>query len=128
MQWTGDVYGGFSEHEPWIRVGDKDICNVEMQLAEETSVLHAYQTLIRMRKDHSALVYGTFEAHESAKDDVFCYYRDDGTERLYVEINLCERAIKQPKANGEMELLFSNYMAQGDGLQPYEANVYRVLK
>jgi len=128
MQWTNDIYAGFSEHEPWIRVGDKDNCNVSQQLEEETSVLRAYQTLIRLRKDHPALVYGTFEPHESAKDDVFCFYRDDGKERFYIEINLCERAIKQPSVKGEMELVYSNYMAQGDGLQPYEANIYRVVK
>jgi glycosidase len=101
---------------------------VKKQLEEETSVLRAYQTLIKLRKDHPALVYGSFEPHESAKEDVFCYYRDDGKERFYIEVNLSARVIKQPAAKGEMELVFSNYMAQGDGLQPYEANIYRVSK
>jgi oligo-1,6-glucosidase len=128
MQWTDEKFAGFSEHEPWIRVGDKDVRNVAQQLREETSVLRAYQTLIQLRKDHPALVYGSFEPHEAGKDDVFCYYRDDGKERFYIEINLCERAIKQPAVKGEMELVYSNYMAQGDGLQPYEANIYRVNK
>ena len=36
--------------------------------------------------------------------------------------------MKQPQTKCALELLFSNYMAQGDGLQPYEANVYRVVK
>ena len=128
MQWTNETYAGFSEHEPWIRVGDKDTCNVSQQLTEETSVLRAYQALIQLRKDHPALVYGAFEPFESAKEDVFCYFRDDGKERLYIEINLCDRAMKQPQTKCALELLFSNYMAQGDGLQPYEANVYRVVK
>ena len=128
MQWTNETYAGFSEHEPWIRVGDKDNCNVSQQLTEETSVLRAYQALIQLRKDHPALVYGAFEPFESAKEDVFCYFRDDGKERLYIEINLCDRAMKQPQTKCALELLFSNYMAQGDGLQPYEANVYRVVK
>ena len=128
MQWTNETYAGFSEHEPWIRLGDKDACNVADQLAEETSVLHAYMTLIQLRKDHPALVYGAFEPLESAKEDLFCYYRDDGNERFYIEINLCERAGKQPKVKEQMELIFSNYMAQGDGLQAYEANIYRVMK
>ena len=128
MQWTDEKYAGFSEHEPWIRVGDKDVCNVARQLTEETSVLRAYQALIQLRKENHALVYGTFEPHESAKDDVFCYYRDDGQQRLYIEINLSACAVKQPNTKGEMELIFSNYMAQGDGLQPYEANIYRVIK
>ncbi len=128
MQWTNGTYAGFSEHEPWIRIGDKDDCNAECEMADETSVWRAYQALIRLRREHPALVYGTFEPMESAKEDVFCYYRGDENERFYIEVNLCSRAIKQPKTKGEMELVYSNYMAQGDGLQPYEANIYRVTK
>ena len=126
MQWTSGTYGGFSDHEPWIRVGDKDVCNAETEMQEETSVWHAYQSLIALRKAHPALVYGSFEPKEAAKEDVFCYYRDDGDERFYIEINLCARNIKQPHVKEKLELLYSNYMAQGDGLQPYEANVYRI--
>lgn len=126
MQWTNGTYAGFSEHEPWIRVGDKDTYNVEGEMQEETSVYHAYQTLIALRKAHPALVYGKFEPVEANKDDVFCYFRDDGDERFYIEINLCARNISQPRVKCKMELVYSNYMAQGDGLQPYEANVYRI--
>ena len=126
MQWTNEAYAGFSDHEPWICVGDKDIANAAAEMEEETSVWRAYQTLIALRKAHPALVYGGFEPYEAAKEDVFCYYRDDGSERFYIEINLCARNIKQPRQKERMELIYSNYMAQGDGLQPYEANVYRI--
>ena len=128
MQWTDGIYGGFSEHEPWIRVGDKDICNAAAQMQDETSVWRAYQQLISLRAMHPALVYGRFEPLESAKEDAFCYYRDDGDERFYIEINLAAKPLKQPRETNSMELIFSNYMAQGDGLQPYEANIYRVNK
>ncbi len=128
MQWNGGDYGGFSEHEPWIRAGDKDECNVELQLQDENSVLNAYRTLINLRKAHTALVYGMFEPFEAKKEDVFCYFRDDGEERLYIEVNLCARTIQRPHAHGEMGLVFSNYLAQDDAMQPYEANVYRVKK
>ena len=98
-------------------------CGAKWQ--DETSVWRAYQALIGLRKSHPALVYGSFEPIESGNDDVFCYYRDDGSERFYIEINLRARIIKQPKAKGDMELIFSNYMCQGDGLQPYEAKRIR---
>lgn len=128
MQWTSEEYAGFSTCEPWIRVGDKDACNAADEMRDETSVWSAYQTLIALRKAHPALIYGRFEPHEATKDDVFCYYRADDGERFYVEINLTARAVRQPRTKGDMELIYSNYMAQGDGLQPYEANVYRVVK
>jgi oligo-1,6-glucosidase len=128
MQWTDEDYAGFSDYEPWIRVGDKNVCNVAAQRKDETSVLRAYQELIRLRKEHPALVYGTFEPVETGNDDVFCYFRDDGNERFYIEINLRARAIKQPKTKGKLELIFSNYMCQGEGLQPYEANIYLAVK
>ncbi len=126
MQWDGGAYGGFSAHEPWIRVGDKDECNAELQTADTYSVWSAYQTLIALRKAHPALVYGAFEPYEAAKEDVFCYFRDDGTERYYVEVNLCDRTIRRPGQREDMQLVFSNYMASDDAMQPYEANVYRV--
>lgn len=126
MQWTDEPFAGFSEHEPWIRVGNPKDCNAAAQMQNETSVWRAYQQLIALRKAHPALVYGSFEPYEAAKDDVFCYYRDDGEERFYIEVNLCSRSIKQPRQKERMELVYSNYMAQGDGLQPYEANIYRI--
>ena len=128
MQWSNEQYAGFSKHEPWIRVGDKDVCNAAQQMADETSVWRAYHELIQLRAEHPALVYGSFEPLESAKEDAFCYYRTDSDERFYIEINLSAKTIKQPKETDQMELIYSNYMAQGDGLQPYEANIYRVHK
>ena len=128
MQWSNEQYAGFSKHEPWIRVGDKDVCNAAQQMADETSVWRAYHELIQLRMEHPALVYGSFEPLESAKEDAFCYCRADSDERFYIEINLSAKSIKQPKETDQMELIYSNYMAQGDGLQPYEANIYRVHK
>jgi len=130
MQWSAGKFGGFSEHAPWIRVGDKDECNVDSQQQDENSVLSAYRALILLRKEHAALVYGAFTPFEPKKQDVFCYFRDDGDERFYIEVNLCSRTIHRPKPHGEteMELVFSNYLAQDDAMQPYEANVYRVQK
>ena len=126
MQWTNGRYGGFSEHEPWICVGDKDECNASAQMQDETSAWSAYQSLIALRREHPALVYGKFEVVEERKEDVFCYFRDDGQERFYIEVNLCSRQIARPKQRGTMQLIFSNYMASSDGMQPYEANVYCV--
>jgi oligo-1,6-glucosidase len=126
MRWTKGKYAGFSEAEPWIRADDGDDDCAEAQQADETSVWSAYAALIALRKAHPALVYGGFEPADGGREDVFCYFRDDGNERYYIETNLCARTIKQPKRHGAMELVFSNYMASGDGLEPYEANVYRV--
>jgi len=126
MQWTNGTYAGFSDQEPWIRVGDKDVCNAEDEMADESSVWRAYQSLIRLRREHPAFVYGSFEPLARAGKDVFCYYRGDETERFYIEINLTARPVKQPETKEKLSLVFSNYMAQGDGLEPYEANIYRV--
>jgi hypothetical protein len=73
-----------------------------------------------------ALVYGKFESWREKKEDVFCYFRDDGLERFYIEVNLCSRQIARPKQRGTMQLIFSTYMASADGMQPYEANGYCV--
>jgi len=126
MRWTRGKYAGFSEAEPWIRADDGDDYCAETQQADENSVWSAYAALIALRKAHPALVYGGFEPADGGREDVFCYFRGDGQERFYIEVNLCARTIRRPKRHEELELVFSNYMAAGDGLQPYEANVYRV--
>lgn len=126
MQWTSEPYGGFSAHEPWIRMGNTEAWNAESEMQDENSVYSAYQSLITLRREHPALVYGKFEVVEASKEDVFCYYRDDGRERFYIEVNLCARAIRRPRQKGEFFRLYSNYMASTDTLQPYEASVYAV--
>lgn len=126
MRWTKGKYAGFSETEPWIRADAGDDYCAETQTGDENSVWSAYAALIALRKAHPALVYGGFEPADGGREDVFCYFRDDGEERFYIEVNLCARTIRRPKRREEMENVFSNYMAFGDGLQPYEANVYRV--
>ncbi|MEZ4509081.1 MAG: alpha-amylase family glycosyl hydrolase [Eubacteriales bacterium] len=96
MQWTNEIYAGFSRSmSRGFAWAIKTHATCLSSWRKRSPVLRAYQTLIRLRKDHPALVYfWHLEPHEAAKDDVFCYYRDDG-KMTYIEINLSERAIKQ---------------------------------
>lgn len=128
MQWNTSKNAGFSEGTPWITM-DADYLewNVEKQLQEVDSVLLFYRSLIRMRKENEALIYGTFEAVNQKKKNLFRYIRRYRGQEFRVECNLSDQPRKStPDWNG-YELLLSNYSEQSELLRPYEARLYRCV-
>ncbi|HUW39471.1 MAG TPA: alpha-glucosidase [Rectinemataceae bacterium] len=137
MQWDSSPGAGFSGGRPWIGLNPKyPELNVERAEADENSVLHFLRRMIRFRKDHLCLVYGSFEL--IARDDpaLFAYFRDDGSERLLVAINMSGGEARLPSdiavgpSAARLALLLSSAPHGDDepsgGLEPWEARVYRV--
>ncbi len=125
MQWSGKKNAGFTEGKPWIEL-DEDYkeWNVERQLADSDSVLHFYQELIRLRREHKALVYGDFEATNRNKRDSFTYYRRLETEEFYIEANLSNHILSSHTPGKMYRKVLSNYKEESPQLRPYEANLY----
>ena len=61
MQWNAEENAGFTSGTPWIKVNPnyREI-NAEAALAEEDSIFHFYQKLIRLRKELPILTEGSF--------------------------------------------------------------------
>ncbi|MFD1175293.1 alpha-glucosidase [Paenibacillus puldeungensis] len=145
MQWTGNhPHAGFTTGTPWLTVNPNyPEINVERALADEDSIFHYYQKLIRLRKQHDVIVYGAFELLNADDEQVFAYTRTFGEERLLIILNFYDKPArfewnwsKVEAISGERtaELLISNYdipasedVRQVD-LRPYEARVYKLSK
>lgn len=128
VQWTDGRHAGFTEEEPWIGTDDDcKICNVEAQIKDENSVLSFYRSLIALRRDHSALVYGNIEIVNKKQKDIFTYYRTDGCETFYIECNLSRKMKKQRGVLHDGVCLISNYPEVSKiYLRPYEAAVWKI--
>ncbi|MDA8426582.1 MAG: alpha-glucosidase [Treponema sp.] len=137
MQWDASRNAGFSGARPWIGLNPNyPELNVERAEADEDSVLHFLRRMIRFRKDHLCLVYGDFEL--IARDDpaLFAYFRDDGSERLLVAINMSSGEARLPadiadaRSLTRLALLLSSAPRgagrPADALMPWEARVYKV--
>lgn len=142
MQWNDSHNAGFSSGEPWFGINPnyKEI-NVEKAMKDPESIYHYFKKLIRLRKEHEALIYGTYELILPDHDCIYGYTRTLGNEKLLVLVNMFAEeaefelsgelavAVSQPSA----ELLLTNdpeaqskEALSGSLLKPYEARVYRI--
>jgi oligo-1,6-glucosidase len=137
MQWDDNPQAGFSTGEPWIKVNPNYTeINVEQALADPDSVFYYYQKLIRLRKEHPIIVYGTYDLILEDDEQIYAFTRTLADEQLLVMLNFkAETAVFTLPSHldaSHPELLISNYDVDPDedisqlALQPYEARVYRL--
>ncbi len=61
MQWTDEIYAGFSGHKPWLRLPDNfRRHNVESQKDNPYTMLSFYHRLLEIRKQEPALQVGDY--------------------------------------------------------------------
>ncbi|WP_427181248.1 glycoside hydrolase family 13 protein [Paenibacillus sp. TC-CSREp1] len=128
MQWSAGNQGGFTTGIPWLRVNDNYLdINVEKQLQEPHSVLQFYKQMIRLRKQHDTLIYGTYELLLPEHPEVFAYTRTLESKQVLVLINLSGHTVEIGEdALGIRlsEMWLNNYEKPVSGrLQPYEARI-----
>lgn len=92
MQWTGEAFGGFSEVEPWLPMGEHraDI-NVATEEQDPASVLNYYRGLAKVRRQpqwHDVIIDGTFHPLTRLPADVIAYQRRLGDRLITVLVNL----------------------------------------
>lgn len=101
VQWSSDVYAGFSAVEPWIRVNENfaDI-NVAEQTGRPDSVLSFWQDLIKLRKAHKELfVHSSFEVIDQESDKTVCFLKrskDGDSGVLLVALNVSDQEVSIP--------------------------------
>ena len=112
--------------------------NAKNQLENEDSVFRYYQKLIRLRKEHEIIVYGSYDLFLPDDRELYVYLRTLGTERLLVVCNFYRntRTMELPEGwtQEKTELLIGNY---GDvsrdetgclRIRPYEAFVLKTCE
>lgn len=134
VQWDNSEHAGFTNGTPWIEVNNnyKEI-NAQAALADEDSIFYYYQNLIKLRKIHEIIVYGSYDLLLRDDPNIFAYVRTLDDEKLLVVCNFYEHTplfeLPDYIKFETSELLISNYDVGQDriekySLRPYEARVY----
>jgi len=125
MQWDNTENGGFTVNTPWI-IGDGDEarCNAAEQMENPESVLRFYQSLIALRKENKALIYGEVYFIKPKRKNYFAYTREMNGDQYGIECNLSAHSLtRSMKWN---HLLLSNFNENDKILKPYEARLYHL--
>ncbi|MCI6996644.1 MAG: alpha-glucosidase [Eubacterium sp.] len=132
FQWDDTEQAGFTTGKSWIMVNPnyREI-NAARQLENPDSVFHYYQKLIRLRKEHEIVVYGTYDLLLPESKEIYMYTRTWKDEKLLVVCNFSGDTVKVelPEEFGDAEVLISNYKDVNVQIEmearPYEAFVMR---
>ncbi|MCP3032523.1 alpha-glucosidase [Halobacillus sp. A1] len=135
MQWTSEQNAGFTSGLPWMKVNPNYVrINVEKSMASPDSIFNFYKRLIQLRKDHSVLVYGSYQLVLPDHDQIFAYSRSLEGEAFRIMANLTgdPAVIDDESVAGRTEdVCLSNYgldMMEEGLMQPFEVRVYRFIE
>lgn len=85
--WDGSKNAGFTKATPWLKISQSDF-NVKTETEDEKSVLNFYKKMITLKNaEKEVLVYGDFEPKLTEYDNVACYAREKGNERIIILCN-----------------------------------------
>jgi oligo-1,6-glucosidase len=137
MQWDASAQAGFTSGTPWIKVNPNyQSINAKQALADPSSIFFYYQQLIRLRKQHPIVVYGTYDLILESHQQIYAFTRTLQDERLLVMLNFSKDtpvfALPTHITFAKHELLIGNYDIDPAEdirlltLRPYEARVYRL--
>jgi alpha-glucosidase len=90
MLWDDSPNAGFSavDADPWLPIApDYRERNVAAQMADPRSMLNLTRTLLRLRRESSALSIGSYTHVDDTPADCFAYWRTAGDERLLIALN-----------------------------------------
>jgi len=136
VQWNASNHAGFTTGTPWIAVNPnyKEV-NVEKAMADSDSIFHYYKKLIKLRKEHDVIVYGTYDVLLDDHEQIYAYTRTLKKEKLLVILNFSDHRpefkLPEDMICRDVEVLISNYEQPKEPdvssikLRPYEAVVYK---
>lgn len=131
MQWSEEMNAGFSTGSPWIGMNPNYTeINVDRQLADEASILHFYKTMIRLRKENEAFVYGDYELMLAEDTQVYAYTRSFENTRFLIVSNLTKETASIESLYTtvkDAEIILTNSDSEGLELAPFEARIYKLV-
>lgn len=138
MQWSAEDFAGFSTNQPWLMINPNyPVLNVEDQEEDPASILQFYKKMIRIRRAHMGLIYGSFIEHLAEHSQVYSYERVLEQDRYLVIVNLtndpAEYTFTEEVSQHAWQLLLTNTNQQdrlfksSGTLEPYEACLYKKL-
>ena len=136
MQWNAEKNAGFTEGTPWIKIAPNyKSVNVQAEETDLDSILNYYRSLIRLRKDHPAIVYGDYQDYDIDHPQVYLFLRKAKGESILVMANMSAEyaAYRLPKElereQGEILLTNEESMQLNPKMKlpPYFCSVYRLF-
>jgi oligo-1,6-glucosidase len=136
MQWSSDLYAGFSKNTPWFPVNPnyKKI-NVAANLKDKNSLWHHYQKLIDLRR-HSVyketIVYGTYEMIDQEHEQLYNYLRKSKHETLLVINSFSPKKVSYDVSQYNiLETVINNYQdinikEHTITLKPFQSIVFKI--
>lgn len=138
MQWDTSENSGFSQVKPWLKVNEnfKEGINTASQESEKNSVLNYFRRMVQVRKDHLALVYGSYELLLKDNEDIYAYTRTLNDERYLVFLSFSTKKVIvniDEIVFEKIEMVISNdeicptEKINIFELMPYQASIYRLM-
>ena len=94
MQWTKDLFAGFSTASPWEPLGPNwEHVNVASETNNPASILSHYKALFQARNQHAALRVGDMSVMTTENDALYGILRVSREEAVLVLINLAGEAV-----------------------------------
>ncbi len=118
MQWNSLENAGFSFATPWLPTNsDYKKRNVEEQRREKASLFNFYKQLLKLRKDHAALMRGDLEMATVVPRNTLAYFRCLPEEQAMIALNFGQEQkrvdlVKNGAANCELALSSKSKPAQ----------------
>ncbi len=138
MQWDLSKNSGFTKVEPWLKVNNNHTegINVSSQESDKNSVLNYFRAMVRIRKNHQALIYGSYKLLLETSEKVYAYTRtlNNGSYLVLLSFSTGKEPVTIDIINfKKAELLISNddtAVINTSGtfeLKPYQASIYRLI-
>ena len=135
VQWSSEKNAGFTTGEkPWFFVNPNYTeINVAAQEDDPDSILNYYRKLIKFRKEHDVMIYGSYEEYYADSNELFVYGRFLDGKKALVICSFSEENVAFNAPEGfelsKGTLALSNYhmcgvVNNGFTLRPYETRVY----
>lgn len=132
MQWDNTPNAGFTEGKPWICVNPNYTkINAQEQIKRKDSVFNYYKQLIKLRKQNSIIVYGTYDLLLANDPNLYVYTRTYENDKLLIVCNFTDKEVNfnLPDEFKKSIVLISNYeqnnIFKNSILKPYEAVVLK---
>lgn len=134
-QWDDSKNAGFTSGEPWIKVNPSyKTINLKDELSDVGSIFEYYKKLIKMRKEHPAIVEGNLRFLLGNHPQILMYFRECDCETILVIANYGSKNAKaelpEEVISHNWQRILSNqedalpFISRGTELLPWEAEVY----
>lgn len=133
IPWDDSLNGGFTTGTPWLALNPnyKEL-NVKEDRQNKESIFNYYKELIRLRKEHDLIVWGSYKELLPNDPQLFVYERSYHDETWLIIINFYEKATVYKNQDQKVDtIIISNYSDSGKNLEqlslrPFESVVYKL--